>query len=44
LRKSGIDFTRSTALQNLYDNQMKKIKKAVSGMHEDLQADFDLDF
>jgi hypothetical protein len=44
LRNSGIDFKRSTALQNLYDNQMKKIKKAVSGMHEDLQADFDVDF
>lgn len=35
-----IDVSKSTALQNLYDSQIKKIKKAVEAMHADLQYDY----
>lgn len=40
LKESGIPFAKSTALNNLYMAQIKKISKAVSGMHEDLQYDY----
>jgi len=40
LKKSGIPFAKSTALNNLYAAQIKKISKAISGMHEDLQYDY----
>ncbi|MDI1234733.1 MAG: hypothetical protein PSX81_10665 [bacterium] len=36
----GLDFHGSTALLNLYDGQIKKIRKSIASMHEDLQYDF----
>lgn len=40
LKDSGIAFSKSTALNNLYHAQIKKAAKAVDTMHEDLQYDF----
>lgn len=40
LRKSGIPYDKSPALVNLYLSQVKKIKKAIDGLHEDLQYDY----
>jgi hypothetical protein len=40
LKKSGIPFQKSTALNNLYLSQIKKAEKAISGMHEDQQYDY----
>ncbi|MEY4876805.1 MAG: hypothetical protein RL708_1954 [Bacteroidota bacterium] len=40
LKTSGIEFEKSAALKNLYDAQIKKIKKEIAAMHEDLQYDY----
>jgi len=40
LKRSGIAFQKSNALNNLYHAQLKKIKAAVETMHEDLQYDY----
>ncbi|MCP4460073.1 MAG: hypothetical protein GY816_18925 [Cytophagales bacterium] len=40
LKKSSIDISRSVQLTNLYDRQIQKIMKALTGLHEDLQADY----
>lgn len=40
LKKSGIPFHKSTAIVNLYAQQLKKIKSALALMHEDLQYDY----
>jgi hypothetical protein len=40
LKHSGIPFQKSNALLNLYNQQLKKIEKAVEGMHEDLQYEY----
>jgi hypothetical protein len=40
LKKSGIPFEKSTALSNLYIRQTQRIKKALAGLHEDLQFDY----
>jgi hypothetical protein len=39
-RDKNIPIGESTALYNLYAAQIKKIEKAMSGMHEDLQYDY----
>lgn len=39
-RQMEIPYHRSTALVNLYKNQLKKIKSAIAGLHEDLQYDY----
>jgi hypothetical protein len=39
LKDSGIPFEKSTALNNLYQAQIKKASKAIDTMHEDLQYD-----
>ncbi|MEN9523711.1 MAG: hypothetical protein RL065_2088 [Bacteroidota bacterium] len=36
----GIEYEKSTALKNLYDSQIKKIKKEMVAIHEDLQYDY----
>jgi hypothetical protein len=36
----NLDLKKNTALHNIYLSQLKKIKKAVSGMHEDEQYDY----
>lgn len=40
LKQSGIPFMKRTALNNLYQQQSKKIDKALSALHEDLQYDY----
>lgn len=36
----GLPMHKSTALQNIYSGIIKKIKKSMAGMHEDLQYDY----
>ena len=40
LKKSGIPIHQSTALTNLNQAQIKKIKKVLDTLHEDLQYDY----
>lgn len=40
LNASGIKYQRVTSLNNLYQNQVMKIKKVVAALHEDLQFDY----
>lgn len=40
LKESGIAIQKSTALSNLYQNQLKKIGKLLLTLHEDLQYDY----
>jgi glycerophosphoryl diester phosphodiesterase len=40
MHQSGIPYEKSTALNNLFDAQKNKIKKIVTGFHEDLQHDY----
>ena len=40
LKQSAVPFYKSTALTNLYNQQVKKIKAAVALLHEDLQYDY----
>ena len=40
LKESGIAFTESPVLVNMYRNQVKKIEKTIAGLHEDLQYDY----
>lgn len=40
IKASGIRINKSTALANLYTNQIKKIKAVIDTLHEDLQHDY----
>ncbi len=40
LQNSGIPFKKSPALVNLYEGQLKKIRKSIDTLHEDLQYDY----
>jgi len=40
LNQSGVKVKGSTTLMNLYENQIKKIKKSLGKLHEDLQYDY----
>ncbi len=40
MKESGLTFRQSTALANLYEGQIKKLEKALSTLHEDLQYDY----
>lgn len=40
MRNSGISYRNSTALNNLYHQQIKKINKAIDTFHEDLRYDY----
>ena len=40
IKESGIAIHRSSVLQNMYERQKLKIQKALSTLHEDLQADY----
>lgn len=40
IKESGIKVNDSLALSNLYQQQLKKIEKAISAQHEDLQYDY----
>jgi hypothetical protein len=39
VKDSGIKIDKNPALNNLYQNQMKKLEKAMESLHEDLQYD-----
>ena len=39
LKESGIDIRKSAALANMFAQQVKKIKAAISVLHEDVQYD-----
>lgn len=40
LRQSGIPIWQNKVISNLYDSELKKIKTALSTLHEDLQYDY----
>lgn len=40
VRERRLPLHRSTQMKNMYDNQVKKIRQAISGLHEDLQYDY----
>ncbi len=40
LKNSGIAYQKYPVLNNLYLQQLKKLKKSIEGMHEDEQYDF----
>ena len=40
IKEAAIPLKKSTALVNLYEGQIKKIRKEISTMHEDLQYDY----
>jgi hypothetical protein len=40
VRSSGIPYSRSQQLANMYEQQLKKINKVIEGIHEDLQNDY----
>ena len=39
VKDSGIKIDKNPALNNLYQNQLKKIEKAMDSLHEDMQYD-----
>ena len=41
IKEANIPLWRSRVLSNMYDGQLKKIKKALSTLHEDLQYDYE---
>jgi hypothetical protein len=40
LKSSGIQLQKSTAMLNLYNQQLKKVRKALESMHEEEQYDY----
>ena len=40
VKTSGIPIKKSTAMSNLFANQVKKIEKSLASLHEDLQYDY----
>lgn len=40
LHESRLPIEKNVALKNLYANQLKKVKQAISKLHEDLQYDY----
>lgn len=40
MKNSGIKISHSTVIENLYQRQINKIEKALNGLHEDLQFDY----
>lgn len=40
LKESGIPYRRNAVFSNMYDQQLKKIRKTLNGLHEDLQFDY----
>ena len=40
LKASGIALQKNKALNSMYMNQIKKIRTALTGLHEDIQYDF----
>ncbi|MTI38764.1 hypothetical protein [Fulvivirga lutimaris] len=42
IKESPIEVNRSNVIANLYDRQVNKIHKALAKLHEDVQADYQL--
>jgi len=40
MRALNVSFNDSPVLSNIYQNQLKKINKAIASLHEDLQYDY----
>ena len=40
LKNSGIPVEKNPVIKNMYQNQLKKISKAIATMHEDLQYEY----
>ena len=40
LQKSGIPVNENAVIKNMFQNQVKKISKAMSALHEDLQYEY----
>jgi hypothetical protein len=40
LKDSGIPIKRNAVIRHIYENQLKKIAKAIATMHEDLQYEY----
>jgi hypothetical protein len=40
LKKSGIPIDKNTVIKNMFYSQIKKITKAIAGMHPDLQYEY----
>jgi membrane-anchored protein YejM (alkaline phosphatase superfamily) len=43
VKESGIPIHKSQLLVNMYEQQLKKVNTLISGLHEDLQSDFNCD-
>jgi len=40
LKKSGIAIEKNPVIKNMFQNQLKKVEKAIATMHEDLQYEY----
>jgi hypothetical protein len=40
LKNSGIPIEKNPVIKNMFQNQLKKISKAIATMHEDLQYEY----
>ena len=40
MKELGVSINKNQVLLNIYQNQVKKINKAMTGLHEDLQYDY----
>ena len=40
MKELGVSIDKNQVLLNIYQNQVKKINKAMNGLHEDLQYDY----
>jgi hypothetical protein len=40
MKELGVSIEKNQVLLNIYQNQVKKINKAMAGLHEDLQYDY----
>ena len=43
IKDSGIAINRHTTINNLYHREITRMEKALAGLHEDLQADYQLE-
>ena len=43
IKSSGIAIARHSVINNLYHREIKRIEKALSGLHEDLHADYKIE-
>lgn len=43
MKSSVIPIHRNTTINNLYQREIKRIEKALAGLHEDLQADYQVE-